>query len=177
VHDDPDHEPVRRFGTFTGDLQQMADWLQCCGVTTVAMESTGVYWIPLFEILDRRGLQPCVINARHMKNVPGRRTDWHECQWIQFLHSAGLLRAVFGPMIRCARCGCRIQHVISDITGTSGLAIIDAILAGERNPAELAKLRDPRIKASREIVEKSLLGNWREEQLFTLGQSLELYRS
>jgi transposase len=205
VHHDPDHQPVRRFGTFTEDLNRMADWLEHCGVTTVAMESTGVYWIPAYEILDRRGLAPCLVNARHMKNVPGRRTDWHECQWIQFLHSVGLLRAAFRPEDQvCAvrailrhrqqlvemaaqhvqhmhksltQMNLQIQHVISDMTGTTGLAILDAILAGERNPAELAKLRDPRIKASREIVEKSLLGNWREEHLFTLRQSLELYRS
>jgi transposase len=205
VHHDPDEEPVRRFGTFTEDLEQMADWLEHCGVTTVAMESTGVYWIPLYEILDRRGLQPCVVNARHMKNVPGRRTDWHECQWIQFLHSVGLLRAAFRPEDQvCAvrailrhrqqlvemaaqhvqhmqkslpQMNLQIQHVISDITGLTGLAIIDAILAGERNPTELAKLRDPRIKTSRETVEKSLRGNWRQEHLFTLRQSLELCRS
>lgn len=183
----------------------MADWLARCGVTTVAMESTGVYWIPFFEILDRRGLQPCVVNARHMKNVPGRRTDWHECQWIQFLHSVGRLRAAFRP--DDAVCAVRailrhrqqlvemgaqhvphmqkaltpmnlqIHHVISDITGTTGLAIVDAILAGERDPATLAKRRDPRIKATPETVAKSLLGNWREEHLFTRRQSLERYRS
>ncbi|HEY1754486.1 MAG TPA: IS110 family transposase [Bryobacteraceae bacterium] len=204
VHHDVEARPVRRFGTFTEDLEQMADWLSRCGVTTVAMESTGVYWIPLFEILDRRGLKPCVVNARHMKNVPGRRTDWHECQWIQFLHSVGLLRAAFRPedqvcVVRAivrhrqqlvemaaqhvqhmhkslTQMNLQIHHVISDITGATGLAILDAILAGERDPAELAKLRDPRIKATAETVAKSLRGNWREEHLFTLRQSLELYR-
>jgi transposase len=204
VHHDPDNQPVRRFGTFTEDLNHMADWLEQCGVTTVAMESTGVYWIPLYEILDRRGLKPCLVNARHMKNVPGRRTDWHECQWIQFLHSVGLLRAAFRPPDQvCAvrailrhrqqlvemaaqhvqhmhkaltQMNVQIQHVISDLTGTTGLAIIDAILAGERDPAVLARLRDPRIQASQEVIEKSLLGNWRREHLFTLGQSLALYR-
>ena len=202
---DPDNQPVRRFGTFTEDLEQMADWLERCGVTTVAMESTGVYWIPLFEILERRGLQPCVVNARHMKNVPGRRTDWHECQWIQFLHSVGLLRAAFRPEDQvCAvraimrhrqqlvemaaqhvqhmqksltQMNLQIQHVLSDLTGATGLAILDAILAGERDPAVLAELRDPRVKANRETIEKSLLGNWRAEHLFTLEQSLTLYRS
>jgi transposase len=205
VHQDPDHQPVRRFGAFTEDLQRLADWLQHCGVTTVAMESTGVYWIPLFELLDRRGLQPCVVNARHMKNVPGRRTDWHECQWIQFLHSVGLLRAAFRPEDQvCAvrailrhrqqlvemavqhvqhmhkaltQMNLQIHHVISDVTGSTGLAILDAILAGERDPAVLARLRDPRIKAAPEVIEKSLLGNWRDEHLFTLEQSLTLYRS
>jgi transposase len=204
VHHDAENRPVRRFGTFTEDLEQMADWLSRCGVTTVAMESTGVYWIPLFEILDRRGLKPCVVNARHMKNVPGRRTDWHECQWIQFLHSVGLLRAAFRPedqvcVVRAivrhrqqlvemaaqhvqhmhkslTQMNLQIHHVISDITGATGLAILDAILAGEHDPAELAKLRDPRIKATAETVAKSLRGNWREEHLFTLRQSLELYR-
>jgi transposase len=188
VHHDPDNQPVRRFGTFTEDLQHMADWLERCGVTTVAMESTGVYWIPLFEILDRRGLQPCVVNARHMKNVPGRRTDWHECQWIQFLHSVGLLRAAFRPedpvcavrailrhrqqLVEMAaqhvqhmhksltQMNLQIHHVISDITGSTGLAIIDAILTGERDPAVLARLRDPRIKATsgghREILARQL---------------------
>ena len=204
VHHDPDGDPVRRFGTFTEDLNQMADWLERCGVTTAAMESTGVYWIPLYEILDRRGLRPCVVNARHMKNVPGRRTDWRQCQWIQFLHSVGLLRAAFRPgdpvcAVRAilrhrqqlvemgaqhvphrqkalTQMNLQIHHVISGITGTTGLAIVDAILAGERDPATRAKLRDRRIKASPETVEKSLPGNWREEHLFTLRQSLELYR-
>lgn len=205
VHHDPDHQPVRRFGTCTEDLHRLADWLDRCGVTTAAMESTGVYWIALYEILDQRGLRPCLVNARHMKNVPGRRTDWHECQWIQFLHSVGLLRAAFRPedqvcavraIVRHRRqlvemaaqhvqhihkaltqMNLQIHHVISDITGTTGLAILDAIVAGERNPGELAKLRDPRIKADQSTVERSLLGNWREEHLFTLQQSLELYRS
>jgi transposase len=205
VHSDPHNQPVRRFGTFTEDLHRLADWLQCCGVTTAAMESTGVYWIPLYEILEQRGLRPCVVNARHMKNVPGRRTDWHECQWIQFLHSVGLLRAAFRPEDQvCAvraimrhrrqlvemaaqhvqhmhqsltQMNLQIQHVISDMTGATGLAIVDAIVAGERDPAKLVQLCDPRIKADQKTIEKSLLGNWREEHLFTLAQSLELYRS
>ena len=92
-----DEKPVRVFATFTEDLERLTDWLEQCGVTTVALESTGVYWILLFEILEQRGIRPCLVNARHMKNVPGRRTDWHECQWLQFLHSVGLLRAAFRP--------------------------------------------------------------------------------
>ena len=92
-----DENPVRVFATFTEDLERLTDWLEQCGVTTVALESTGVYWIPLFEILEQRGIRPCLVNARHMKNVPGRRTDWHECQWLQYLHSVGLLRAAFRP--------------------------------------------------------------------------------
>jgi transposase len=96
-----DENPVRVFATFTEDLERLTDWLEQCGVTTVALESTGVYWIPLFEILEQRGIRPCLVNARHMKNVPGRRTDWHECQWLQFLHSVGLLRAAFRPGQDC----------------------------------------------------------------------------
>ena len=97
VPPDRDAEPVRMFATFTEDLQRMVEWLEACGVKTVAMESAGVYWIPLYEMLDARGLKPCLVNARHMKNVPGRRTDWHDCQWIQYLHSVGLLRGAFRP--------------------------------------------------------------------------------
>jgi transposase len=196
---------VRVFDTFTEDLHTMARWLNACGVTTVAMESTGVYWIPLYDILEAHGIRPCLTNARHMKNVPGRRTDWHECQWLQYLHSVGLLRAAFRP--EAAICAVRaiirhrgelvqmavqhvqhmqkaltqmnlqIQHVISDITGTTGLAIVDAILEGERDPAVLAKLRDARIKASVETIRKSLVGNWLPEHLFVLRQSRLLYKT
>ena len=200
-----DEHPVRVFATFTEDLERLADWLLHCGVTTVAMESTGVYWIPLYEILEQRGIRPCLVNARHMKNVPGRRTDWHECQWLQFLHSVGLLRASFRPeenicavrtvlrhrseLVMAAsqhvqhmhkaltQMNLQIHHVISDITGTTGLAIVDAILAGQRDGAELAKLRDPHIKVQAETIRKSLVGNWRPEHLFTLKQSRELYRT
>jgi transposase len=200
-----DDNPVRVFATFTEDLEQLADWLAQCGVTTVAMESTGVYWIPLYEILEARGIRPCLVNARHMKNVPGRRTDWHECQWLQFLHSVGLLRPAFRPeedicavptllrhrgeLILAAtqhvqhmhkaltQMNLQIHHVISDITGATGLAIVDAILDGQREPAELAKLRNSRIKADQETIRKSLVGNWRLEHLFTLRQSRELYRT
>jgi transposase len=199
-----DEHPVRVFTTFTEDLHRLADWLVQCGVITVAMEATGVYWIPLYEILEQRGVRPCLVNARHMKNVPGRRTDWHECQWLQFLHSVGLLRAAFRPeedicavrtvlrhrseLVMAAtqhvqhmhkaltQMNLQIHHVISDITGATGLAIVDAILAGQRDPAELAKLRDIRIKADPETIRKSLVGNWRPEHLFTLRQSRELYR-
>ena len=163
-----------------------------------------MYWIPLFEILEQRGIRPCLVNARHMKNVPGRRTDWHECQWLQFLHSVGLLRAAFRPgqdvcavrtllrhrneLVAAAsqpvqhmhkaltQMNLQIHHVISDITGSTGRAIVDAILAGQRDGAELAKLRDPHIKADTETIRKSLEGNWRPEHLFTLGQSRDLYR-
>jgi transposase len=202
----PDRDPhsVRVFDTFTADLNELAEWLATCGITTVAMESTGVYWIPIYEILEAHGIRACVVNARHMKNVPGRRTDWQECQWIQFLHSVGLLRAAFRPEAEvCAlravmrhrgelvqmagthmqhmqkaltQMNLQIQHVITDLTGVTGLAIIDSILEGKRDPAQLAQLRDPRIKASPEIIEKSLVGHWQPEHLFTLKQSRRLYR-
>jgi transposase len=199
-----DANPVRVFATFTEDLERLTDWLEQCGVTTVALESTGVYWIPLYEILEQRGIRPCLVNARHMKNVPGRRTDWHECQWLQFLHSVGLLRAAFRPeqdicavrtllrhrgeLVAAAsqhvlhmhkaltQMNLQIHHVISDLTGVTGLAIVDAILAGQRDAAELAKLRDSHIKADAETIRKSLVGNWRLEHLFTLKQSRELHR-
>src|SRR3979490_2435146 len=199
-----DENPVRVFATFTEDLERLTDWLEQCGVTTVSLESTGVYWIPLFEILEQRGIRPCLGNARHMKNVPGRRTDWHECQWLQFLHSVGLLRAAFRPgqdvcavrtilrhrneLVAAAsqhvqhmhkaltQMNLQIHHVISDITGLTGRAIVDAILAGQRDPKELAKLRNHRIKASIETVRKSLVGDYRPEHIFTLKQSLTAYR-
>jgi transposase len=205
VPPDRDAHPVRVFDTFTEDLQRLADWLVACGITTVAMESTGVYWIPMYDVLEARGLKPCLVNARHMKNVPGRRTDWHECQWLQYLHSVGLLRSAFRPQANvCAvrvlirhrdelvqmasqqvqhmhkaltQMNLQIHHVISDITGLTGLAIIDAILAGERDAAALAKLRDARIKATADTIRKSLVGTWRPEHLFTLRQSRELFRS
>lgn len=198
-----DSDPVRVFATFTEDLEQLAEWLLGLGITTAAMESTGVYWIPLYEMLEARGIQPCLVNARHMKNVPGRRTDWHDCQWLQYLHAVGLLRPAFRPeeQVCAARAIMRhrgelvqmsaehilhmqkaltqmnvqLHHVINDITGTTGLAIIEALLKGERDPRELAKLRHFRIQADEETIRKSLVGNWREEHLFTLGQSREFY--
>jgi transposase len=204
VPPDRDAHPVRVFSTFTEDLETMAKWLVSCGITTVAMESTGVYWIPPYDVLEQRGVKPCLVNARGMKNVPGRRTDWHECQWLQFLHSVGLLRAAFRPdgevcavrsLMRhrsdlvqmtsqhiqhmqksLTQMNVQIQHVISDITGLTGLAIVDAIVDGLRDPKELAKLRDPRIRASEETIRKSLEGNWRPEHLFTLKQSRQMYQ-
>ena len=153
---DRDKQPVRICETFTADLQELANWLTACGITTVAMESTGVYWIPVYEILEAHGIRACVGNARHMKNVPGRRTDWHACQWIQFLHAVGLLRAAFRPepevcalravirhrgeLVQMAakhvqhmhkaltQMHRQIQHVITDLTGLTGWAIVDAIL-------------------------------------------------
>jgi transposase len=204
VPSDRDEDPVRVFATFTEDLNEMARWLVNCRITTVAMESTGVYWIPLYDVLEQHGIKPCLVDARNMKNVPGRRTDWHECQWLQYLHSVGLLRAAFRPeadvcavralMRHCSdlaemshqhiqhmhkaltQMNLQIHHVISDITGLTGLAIVDAILDGQRDPVELAKLRDPHIRAKEETIRKSLVGNWRSEHLFTLKQSRQMYQ-
>ena len=198
-------ENVRSFPTFTQDLYALADWLAECGVKTVAMESTGVYWIPLFQILEDRGLEVCLVNARHVKNVPGRRTDVSDCQWLQFLHSVGLLRPSYRPeqevcavrsllrhresLVQMAathvnhmqkaldQMNLQLHHVISDITGQTGLAIVDAILEGKRDPFELAKLRNQRIKATEAVIAKSLVGDYRPEHLFTLRQSLDAYRN
>src|SRR5437016_6552765 len=205
VHPDCDAEPVRSFATFTEDLHRLADWLKACQVDSVAMESTGVYWIPLFQILEGRGFEVCLVNARYYQNLPGRQTDVSDCQWLRHLHSVGLLRASFRPaqhvcairsltrhrdnLIEMATChvqhmqkaldqmNLQLHHVISDITGQTGLAIVDAILAGKRDPFELAKLRNERIKASEEVIAKSLVGDYRAEHLFTLRQSLAAYRS
>ncbi len=201
---DRDPEPVRCFATFTEDLRAMAGWLQQCGIVTVAMEATGVYWIPVYEVLEDAGLGVCLVNARHVKHVPGRKSDVRDCQWLQYLHSVGLLRASFRP--ESAICALRalsrhranlveiaavhvqhmqkaltqmnlqIHHVLSDLTGKSGLAILDAILGGKRDAEQLASLADGRIHADRETVIKSLVGNYRPEHLFTLRQSLEAYR-
>jgi transposase len=199
-----DPEPVRRFGTCTADLEALATWLQACGVTTVAMESTGVYWIPLYELLEARGLQVLLVDARQVARAPGRpKTDVKDCQWIQRLHSYGLLSAAFRPaeqvvVLRAylrqrdmlvTYAGQHIQHmqkaleqlnvklteVVSDITGVTGMGIIQAILRGERDPSQLAKLRDPRCKESEATIARALQGTWREEHLFALRQALALY--
>jgi len=197
-------EPVRVFQTFTEDLQALAAWLKAHHITTVAMESTGVYWIPVFQILETAGIEVYLVNAHHAKNVPGRKSDVSDCQWLQYLHSVGLLRGSFRPPDEiCAartllrhrttlvaqaathiqhmqkalvQMNVRLQHVLSDLSGTSGLAIIDALLAGERDPARLARLRDPHVKASEETIRKALVGDWRAEHLFTLRQARESYR-
>jgi transposase len=201
---DRDSETVRSFPTFTQDLYELADWLQRCRVDTVAMESTSVYWIPLFQILEARGIEVHLVNAQHVHHVPGRKSDVLDCQWLQYLHSVGLLRASFRPeqavceirslmrhrenLVEMAsvhvqhmhksldQMNLQIHHVISDITGVTGLAIVDAIVAGETNPETLAKLRDHRIKASIETVRKSLVGDYRPEHIFTLKQSQTAYR-
>ena len=201
---DRDEEPVRCFETFTVDLLEIAKWLKQCGIRRIAMESTGVYWIPLFEILSEQKFELCLVNARHFKNVPGRKTDVQDCQWLQFLHSVGLLRGSYRPDQDV--CGLRtllryrneliqfgvshIQHmqkaleqmniklgsVISELTGVTGLRIIDAILSGERDLTKLAKLRDKRVRATEEVLMKSLDGNLRPEHLTTLRMSLGFYR-
>ena len=201
---DRDADSVRSFPTFTENLHELTDWLQQCRVDTVAMESTGVYWIPLFQILEGRGIEVHLVNAQHVHHVPGRKSDVLDCQWLQYLHSVGLLKASFRPEqavceirslmrhrenlveMSCVhvqhmhksldQMNLQIHHVISDITGVTGLAIIDAIVAGKTDPRELAKLRDHRIKASMETVTKSLVGNYRREHIFTLKQSLTAYR-
>src|SRR5882724_10698086 len=201
---DREGDTVRSFPTFTEDLHRLADWLQQCRIDTVAMESTGVYWIPLFQILEARGLQVCLVNAQHVRHVPGRKSDVLDCQWLQYLHSVGLLKASFRPeqavceirslmrhrenlvQMACVhvqhmhksldQMNLQIHHVISDITGVTGLAIVDAIVVGITEPKELAKLRDHRIKASIDTVKKSLVGDYRPEHIFTLKQSVTAYR-
>ena len=198
-----DEKPVRSYGCFTADLNEMADWLVKIGVTTVAMESTGIYWIPAFEILESRGLEVILVNAHHVKNVTGRKTDVKDCQWLQQLHTFGLLAGAFRPeddycelraymrqreMLVSSR-ATHIQHmqkslrlmnllldnVVSDITGKTGLKIIREILAGERDTKVLANYRDKRCKQSMETIAKSLEGNYQKEHLFTLKQAVELY--
>ena len=198
-----DEVSVREFGAFTADLNALADWLQQCGVTTVAMESTGVYWIPLFELLEGRGFEVKLVDARHVKNVSGRKSDILDCQWIQQLHTYGLLAGAFRPpdeicvlrsylrqremLIQTS--SMHIQHmqkalqqmnlllhnVVSDITGVTGMKIIKALLAGERNPQVLASHRDKHCQHSSATIAKSLVGNYRAEHLFALRQAVDLY--
>lgn len=198
-----DQEPVRTFRSFTGDLHRLANWLAEVGITTIAMESTSVYWIPVFEILESRGFEVVLVNARDAKNVPGRKTDVNDAQWIRQLHEYGLLRASFRPddeivalrsYLRHRHClveyaashiqhmqkslmqmNLQLHHAVSDITGVTGMSIIRAIVAGERSPVTLAKSRDLRCKASTATIEEALTGNYRPEHVFTLCQALELY--
>jgi transposase len=201
---DRDESPVRCFGTFTRDLYEAADWLRACRIRTVAMESTSVYWIPLYQILEERGFSVFLVNAQHVRNVPGRKSDVSDCQWIQYLHSVGLLKASFRPpaeicairslwrhresLIQMAsqhtmhiqkslsQMNLQIHHVLSEVTGVSGLAILDAILSGERDPMTLAGLCNWRVRSPREVVAKALVGDYRPEHLFTLRQSLRGFR-
>lgn len=198
-----DPQPIRKFDCFTPDLHKLADWLIQCKITTVAMESTGVYWIPVFQILESRGLEVILVNARHVKNVPGKKTDVQDCQWLQQLHTYGLLNGSFRPdadicilrsyvrqrdnLIRSAaahiqrmqkaltQMNLQLHKVISDITGATGIAIIKAILEGERDPKILSKLRNKQIKNDEKIIADALVGDYREEHLFTLKQEYDLY--
>lgn len=203
VPPDRDEQPVRRFGAFTEDLHALAQWLLQCGVKTVAMESTGVYWIPLYQILEDYGLVVKLVNARHVKHVPGRKSDVQDCQWLQQLESFGLLSGSFRPeakicvlrsymrqremLIRSAsrhvqqmqkaltEMNIKLHQVISDLTGVTGLAIVRAILAGERDRLKLAAMKDHRIKSDEATIAKALEGDYRPEHLFALRQALELY--
>ena len=200
-----DPQPVRSFGTFTADLAALADWLKACGITSVAMEATGVYWIPLFQLLERRGFAVLLVNARQIKNVSGRKSDILDCQWIQRLHAYGLLGGSFRPadaycvvrsylryrdeLVRAR--STQTQHmqkalqqmnlplaqVLADVNGVSGLAIIGAMLKGERNPLVLAALADRRVKASPSQIAKALVGDYRAEHLFVLQIAFELYHT
>jgi transposase len=196
-------QEVREYSTFTRDLNSMADWLKEKGIESIAMESTGIYWIPVFEILDPKGFEVLLVNAHHLKNVPGRKTDVKDCQWIQQLHSNGLLRGSFRPSddfvcLRAyvrqrrqlfERAGIHIQlmqkalvqmnvqmHLaVSDITGKTGLSIVQAILRGERDPIQLARYRQGNCKKSEKEIAKALEGNWRSEHIFSLRQAYEAY--
>jgi transposase len=200
-----DPEGVRSFGTFTADLNEMAEWLKQCGIETVAMESTGVYWIAPFQILEAKGIEVCLVNAGFAKNVHGRKSDMLDCQWIRVLHCYGLLPASFRPAAEIAvlrsymrhrqmlvqygaghilhmqkaltQMNVQIHHVISDITGMTGMRIIRAIVAGQRDAKQLAAMRDVRTKASAETIAKALEGDYRAEYVFALKQSLELFDS
>jgi transposase len=196
-------EPVREFGAMTDDLNAMAQWLLACGVDTVALESTGVYWIPVFKVLQQRGLKVFLVDARQMKYVPGRKSDVQDCQWLQRLMSQGYLRAAFRPgeevcVVRAVarqrevlvadqaswvqrmqkalvQMNIQLTEVLSDVMGATGQAIIRAIVAGERDPKMLARHRHSRVKASEQDIVKALTGNWRDEHLFVLRQALTMY--
>jgi transposase len=199
-----DNKPnVQCFGTTTPELFRLADWLKAQEVDTVAMESTGVYWIPLFEILASRGFDVILANARQVSHVPGRKTDMLDCQWLQLLHSCGLLRGSFRPpdeichlrslmrerngmvqqrcdwVRRMQKCldqmNVCVHHAVSDITGVTGMAMIRAIVNGESDPVRLAKMRDPRCRKSEQQIAAELSGNWRKDHLFNLRQALKMY--
>lgn len=204
VSPERDEQPVRCFECFTADLERMADWLALCGVRSVAMQSTGVYWMPVFEILQQRGMEVYLVNARHTKNLPGRKSDIAECQWLLKLHTFGLLNNSFQPndAVRAMRTlwrhrgglvaqassaiqrmqktliemNVQLSNVLSDLSGVRGMAILEAILGGERSPQKLAALADPQVKASKTVIAKSLHGNWRPEVLFVLRQEVEIYQ-
>jgi transposase len=196
---------VRSFGTFTGDLEALADWFQECGVKTVAMEATGVYWVAVFQILERRGFQVILVNARQTKNVAGRKSDVQDCQWIQRLHTYGLLQGSFRPQdpycilrtylryrdelvaARSTQCqhmqkalqqmNVQLHQVLSDVTGVSGMTIIAAILDGQRDPVTLAEMVDRRVRATQATIQKALAGDYRPEHLFVLKTAFALYHA
>src|ERR1700686_1424339 len=198
-----DSESVRRFGCTTAELKEMADWLKRCGIRTVAMQSTGVYWIAVYDILEEAGLEVYLVNARERKNLPGRKSDVQESQWLMKLHTYGLLRNSFRPpqeirtmrtywrqrndLIRSAgrhiqrmqkaltQMNIQLANVLSEVSGTTGQAIIKAILPGERDPHKLAVFRDPRVKASKEQIARGLEGHWEEDLLFVLKQEQDAY--
>lgn len=203
VPPDRDAQPVRCFPAFTADLERLADWLTICGVDSVVMESTGSYWIPLFDLLESRGFEVCLVDPRGLKQVPGRKSDVSDCQWSQYLHSVGLLAPAFRPdhqvvllrsyvrqramLVQQASrqilhlqhaltlMNVKLQHVVSDVTGVTGMAIVRAILAGERDCQRLASLRDGRCKNDAATIAAALHGNWREDHLFQLKQAVALY--
>jgi transposase len=203
VNPERDDQPIRCFGSFTEDLYAIATWLKKCQVSTVAMEATGIYWLSLFLVLEEAGFEVLLVNARHVKNVRGKKSDVSDAEWIRQLHSCGLLSASFQPdeftrtlrtyirhrknllqmaathilMMQKAmeQMNIKLQHVIADITGKSGMSIIQAIINGERDPENLVQLLDGRIKASKEVVKRSLQGVWKEENIFELEQSYEMY--
>lgn len=194
---------VREFGVFTKDLYAIADWLDSCGVKSVAMESTGVYWVPLFEVLDERGFEVKLVDARKVKNVSGRKSDVLDCQWLQQLESYGLLQGAYRPkdeivvlrgymrqrgmLVKSAsshiqhmqkalqQMNLRLDNVVSDITGQTGMRILKAILGGERDVQKLGAMRDRNCKATAEVIAQSLVGNYRQEHLFALKQAVELF--
>ncbi len=202
VPEDRDEQAVQQFAAFTAELYRMADWLKACGIETVAMEATGVYWIPVFQVLEERGFDVKLVDARQLKRVPGRKSDVLDCQWLQQLHSFGLLAGAFRPddqvcVLRSymrqramlvsyagqhvqhmqkalVQMNVQLQHVIEDVTGATGMRIIRAILAGERSPHRLAALRDGRCKNDEETIAKALEGDWRAEHIFALQQAVEL---
>ena len=198
-------QPVRSFGAFTQDLKSLIQWLKDCRITTVAMEATGVYWIPLFQLLEEAGFKVALVNARQIKNVSGRKSDVLDCQWIQRLHTYGLLSSSFRPadpycVLRSylryrdelvsarstqtqhmqkalSQMNVQLHHVLSDLNGQSGMAIIQAILQGERDPLKLAALADRRVKAKTEVIAKALVGDYRREHLFQLQCAFELHQT
>jgi len=199
-----DPKPVREFPSFTVDLHRIVKWLKKCHIEKVAIESTGVYWIPLYEILEDNGFDVCLVNAKHIKNAPGRKTDVQDSQWLQQLHAYGLLQKSFRPTqtIVELRTFCRqrtglienasayvlrmqkvltemniqLNNVISDITGVTGMKIIKAIISGERSPKALARLRHARCRNPQEVIMKSLEGNYRDEHVFSLKQNLQIFQ-